>query len=585
MKFDGITCRAIVLELNKKIVGGHVKKINQIGPHTLTMHIYAHRSNQLLYLSSDPSKALLYLTNRTYENPKSPPNFVMFLRKHLGQGKITEIAQLGMDRTVRISFETHNEMGDPEKKDLYCEFMGRYSNLILVSQEGTVLDAMKRVSGAMSRVRQVYPGSSYKVFPAEKIEILEKEVDARDLIREMSPKAQVNKIFIQKLTGFSPLAAREIAFRAGVEPDMAIEKLSQGQIEKLNQVLQTWILAIRQGNFEPSYYGPPDGAFYPFPLYHLGKPDLKDPSLSYLIDLFRSFEGRDDKVGQKKEALHQVLQKEVERLEKKKLKLGADYEQTLNRDEIKEEADLLSADLYRMKKGQTEIKVSNFFKGGEEKTILLDPKKSPWENVEYRYHKYSKLKTANKLLRLQIPKMENQLRYLRQLSLMLDQAESLEDLEEIKNEMKDEGLIKKPSHRQKNKEKTPQALPPRKFQSPSGFSIFVGRNNRQNDQLTLKEAGKEDFFFHAKTIPGAHVILFAEGKVPSQEDIEAAAFLAAKYSSQGQEPFVDVDYTEKKNVYKAKGAKPGMVYYKEFKTIRVSTLKSPPLQDLEEKKE
>lgn len=582
MKFDGITCRALVLELNKKIVDGHVKKINQIGPHTLIMNIYAHRANQVLYISSDPSKALLCLSGRTYENPKTPPNFVMVLRKHLGQGKITEITQLGLDRTLRIGFETRNEMGDPEIKYLYCEFMGRYSNLILVNQENIVLDAIQRVSGGMSRVRQVYPGSVYSVFPADKIEILEEEAHVEDLIREMSPKAQVNKIFIQKLTGFSPLAARELAFRAGIDPDMAIENLRKEEIQRLDQALQDWIIAIREGKFDPSYYSPPRGAFYPFPLYHLGKRDGADPSLSYLIDLFLSYEGKDDKLGQKKAALLQILQKEIERLEKKKLRLEKDYEKTLTRDQIKEEADLLSAELYRMKKGQKEIEVHDFFRGGEERKVLLDPRKSPWENVEFRYHKYSKLKTANKLLSLQIPKMENQLRYLRQVAVMLNQADQLEDLEEIKNEMKEEGLIKKTGAGQKKKEKNPKALSPRKFLSPHGFPIFVGRNNRQNDQLTLKEAGKDDYFFHAKTIPGSHVILFTGGKSPQKEDLEAAAFLAAKFSSHRTEPSVEVDYTEKKNVYKAKGAKPGMVYYKEFKTIRVSTLANPQIQSLEE---
>lgn len=583
MNFDGITCRAIVLELNKKIVGGHLKKISQINPHTLILTVYAHRSNQLLYISSDPSKALIYLSKKSYKNPETPTNFCMFLRKHLGQAKISEISQLGLDRTIRITFDTHNEMGDPERKYLYCEFMGRYSNIILVDENNKILDAIKRVGAGMSRVRHIYPGKDYTIFPSDKKEILEEEVHITDLLEDLNPMAHVNKIFIRGITGFSPLATKEIAFRANVDPNMPISHLKAEEIEKMDEVLQLWIKKLRAREFEPSFYKPPKGAFYPFPLYHLGKADKKDPSMSYLIDLYTSIEGRDDKIGQKKNNLSQTLQKEIDKLEKKKLKREKDYQMTLDRDQLKKEADLLSAEVHRVKKGQREIEVADFYEGGKPVTIKLNPQKTPWENVESRYRRFSKLKKANKILARQIPQMENQLEYLRQISEMLSQADCLEDLEEIKDEMKAEGLIKKKKHSRNKKKKNPKALPPRKFQSPNGFIILVGRNNRQNDQLTLKEAGKDDIFFHAKTIPGSHVILFTDGKDPKKEDLEAAAFLAAKYSSQSQEASVDIDFTEKKHVYKAKGAKPGMVYYKNFQTISVNTMAKPEIKRLDEK--
>ena len=252
MTFDGITCRAVVLELREKILGGLVRKINQVGPSTLTLSIYANRSNHLLYLSADPSKSCLFLSEKKYKNPTSPPDFCMVLRKHLASAKVEDIRQEEMDRTVRLVFSASGDLGERVALSLVGEFMGKYSNLILVDQEGQVVDAIRRVSRHMSRVRQVFPGKAYEIFPSDKLDVLQEDISLEDLAKEMPESAQANKIFIRNLTGFSPLAAREILFLSGMDPDCPLGQITKEEMDRIQEVFDQRVRDIRQGSFSPS---------------------------------------------------------------------------------------------------------------------------------------------------------------------------------------------------------------------------------------------------------------------------------------------------------------------------------------------
>lgn len=580
MPFDGLMTRAAVQEIREQIVGGHVRKINQIGPKQLTFQIYAKNQNVLLYLSAAPASARIQMTEKKFKNPETPPSFVMLLRKHIGQAEIQAIDQLGLDRTVRLTFATHNELGDPVQKYLIAEIMGKYSNLILLNEEGHVIDAIQRVSHGMSRVRQIYPGTPYQPFPSGKLNILDQEVRVESLLAQAEGPVRVGKLLLRNLEGFSPLAIREVCFQAGLDPDTNSQDLSAADLGRLDQALQATCQQIRQADFTPLLYQTDKPLFYCLPLTHLGPAAMAGTSLGQVMDLFYDVHDRDDRVGQLQGNLLAILDKEIDKESRKLDRQRADYEKTLDREKYKEEGDLLASNLQRIQPGDTTITVQDYYHDGVDRVISLDPGKSAWENVERAYKRFSKLKKSNELLASRLPATQEDLAYLLQLQQSLQEADDLAVLKEIRQEFEDQGLIQKRRKQKKTRQEAP--LKPLRFQSSSGKTIYVGRNNRQNDQLTLHIANKEDYFFHTQTIPGAHVILVTGGQEPSDQDILEAAWLAASHSSGRKESAVAIDYTAKKNVYKAKGAKPGMVYYRNYKTITVDPQAELQLQVLDE---
>ena len=579
MTFDGITTRAVISELNNKIVQGAIKKINQVGPKQLTFQIYAKQVNQQLFISADSSSARFHLSSKKYENPQTPPNFVMLLRKHLGQARIEAVDQLGLDRTVRIVFSTRNELGDEVEKYLIIEIMGKHSNIILLDEHKRVIEAIQRVSHDMSRVRQIYPGKDYQIFPANKLDLDKDAPTARKLIEEEGGSGAVFKVFYRRIAGFSPVMGREICFRSSVDPMAPVDTLSTDEIGRLEDTFQAIRTDILEERFEPTMYLEPKKEYYCFPLYHLGPAEIRDVSISHIIDETIELSHRQDRIGQQRDRLLGLVTAHIDKQEKKLADQIKDFELTKDRDTLKLEADLLAAHIHLIRKGMTEIEVPDFYNDNRPRLIALDEKKSAWDNVNSKYHRSTKLKTAHQLLSERIPKLQEDIDYLRQLALTIREADSVDLLEEIQEELVKLDLVRQKKNCRKKKEKRSK---PHLYLSPEGNRIYVGRNNVQNDFLTLKLAVKGDYFFHAKTIAGAHVILKTEGKTPTEDDLRAAAWLAAIYSSNKEEDYVDIDYTDKKNVYKAKGAKPGMVYYNDYQTIRISTKDKPDLSRLEE---
>lgn len=581
MTFDGITTRAVVDELQAKIVGGHVKKINQIGPSQLTLSIYAHGANQMLYLSCDASSGRFHLTEKKYQNPTTPPNFLMLLRKHIGQGKLLSVAQVGLDRTIRFTFETRNELGDLVKKHIVLELMGRHSNLILLDGNERILDAMRRVSHDMSRVRQIYPGQPYTLFTAKKIDVLTEDVTVAQLVNAAQTTEEgyeARRLFYGNLTGFSPLASTELCVRADVAPHTPIGALSDEEIETLNVQLQTLIRALRAHAYDPHLYAAPKIQAYPYALTHYGDAQSSDSSISRLIDQQTQETARDDRLGQEKNRLAQLLSQALEHRQRKWENLKRDFEETDDRFALKEEADLLAANAHRVERGMPEVVVSDFYHDGAPRRIALDVRKTGHENMDLKYKQFAKKNTAHRLLSESIPALETEISYLESLIALNARASDMDDIAALRAELEREKLLPQPHKKHKSK-KQEKALAPRRFETANGLVVYVGRNNLQNDRLTLKVADAEDLFFHAKTVPGAHVILRTGRKQPSTEDVEAAAWLAAHFSSRAEENTVDIDYTERKNVYKAKGAKPGMVYYNDYKTITVNTGAHPALKE------
>lgn len=582
MTFDGITTRAVVASLRETILGGHIKKINQIGAKQITLQFYANKTHHLLYLSADSNNARFNLTEAKYENPLTPPSFCMILRKHLGQSRLIDIEQFGLDRTVAFRFSGRNELGDDVIKTLIVEIMGKHSNLILL--EGTrIIEAIQRVSHDMSRIRQIYPGKAYVRFTSDKRDPLTDNIGMTALMQGASPDLRIRKLFFHEITGFSPMISDELCFRAQVNPDLFIRDLTVKDVERLDCALADLLSAIRSNDYAPARYALDKPRFYVLPLLQYATVPHTTGDINSIIDRYYQAEHRDDRIGAKQHVMLEKLSDRIDHKQRLLARYEQEFEETLDRESIKEEGDLLAASVHHLRKGASEITLPDFYHDMAMRTILLNPRRTPWENIEYKYRRYSKLKTANRMLAESIPKIKAELAYLYQLGHMLKGADDLQTLSEICEEFEREGLLTARGKRIKVREE--KALAPMRFETTGGFEILVGRSNLQNDRLTLKLADRNDYFFHSRIIPGAHVILRTAGRTPGQADIEAAAWLAARYSSHAKESYVDIDYTQRKNVYKAKGAKPGMVYYNDYATIRAALSAEPALISAEPKLE
>lgn len=574
MTFDGILVRAVIKELKEKILPGSIKKINQIGRGQITIQIYANGENYLLYLSISPSDGGFHLSEKKYKNPDTAPNLVMFLRKHIGKARLIDISQEGLDRTVRFKFLSRDDLADEVDRFLVLELMGRHSNLILLDEKDSVLEAVRRVSYDMSRFRQVYPGSKYKIFPSDKLDILTEDYDIDFLIKRSMEKNPDNfssltckKLFYPNITGFSPLISDHLLALSDLSPDRTIISLSNEEKDLLNKAFINLVQTIKSSNFK-AYAYMDKGQAYPIELAQFPRPDHESSSISKLLDMVIPDKKSEDTFNREKRSYIKTLANGMEKKIRKLKRLEEDYEDTLSRGEIKEKADLLAANAHLVQRGQREIIVSDFFNDGKDRKINLDEKKSGHENMDALYKKFAKLNTAHKLLEKSIPQIKEEIRYYEQINSMLERSDSEADLIEIRKELEREGLLKNRGKKATKKKEVKSG--PLKFESPNGFLIMVGKNNFQNDRITLKVAGSDDYFLHVKQVAGSHVILRSAGMKVPIEDIEAAAWLAAKHSSRSNEMSVDVDYCLKKDVYKAKGAKPGMVYYNNYKTIHVN---------------
>lgn len=564
MTFDGITTNCIVNELKTLLIGAKINKINQISKDTLIFNIYNKKSYSI-YISANTSSARINITSHKYENPITPPNFCMLLRKHLQQGKIINFYQLDLDRTIVFEISSYDEMGYACVKKLYLEIMGKYSNITLTDDKEKVIDSIKRVSIEMSRVRQIYPGIQFKTMISEKENILD-DFNALDKLN-IDSNIKLGKLFYTYYTGFSPIIGKEICYRANLSTNMKYKDLSIDEKNILNKTFLSIVDKIKNGDYSPAIYYEKNKPinFYPLELKHLSEKKEYE-SLSACLDDYYLLTEKSDKLGQGVNRLKTILKSKLTKESSRLDSMYQRYEETGERDRLKIEGDLLSSNIQNIKKGMKNIELLNYYDGSRV-NISLDVRKSPWENAQSKYKKSSKLKKSRELLDKAIPKQVKYLNYLRQINLSLDSVTNLRELEEIEEEFEAEGLIKKKKKNKRSHNKENTSKPDHyKYRN---FDIYVGKNNKQNDELTLKMANKEDYFFHAKDIPGAHVILRMNGNEGKLDDdlIFACAWLAAKNSKNSDEQYVPIDYTLKKNVYKEKGAKLGMVYYKEFKTI------------------
>ncbi|MEZ3435639.1 MAG: NFACT family protein [Lachnospiraceae bacterium] len=559
MAFDGITVAAAASELDRALTGGRITKIAQPEPDELLLTIKTPNGQKRLYISASASLPLIYLTDENKPGPMTAPGFCMLLRKHIGNGRITGILQPGLERIIWIDIEHLDELGDPCKKRLVVEIMGKHSNIIFCDSKGVILDSIKHVSAQMSSVREVLPGRTYFI-PDTMRKLDPLTVNESDFIRTLKEKpAAISKALYISFTGISPAAASDICLRAGIDLEPDAGSLSDEVLTHLFRQFSYYMEEIKENRFTPVIYyqqeEPKEFSALPL-LQYEGMPKKEYGSISQVLALYYSSKNTLTRIRQKSADLRHVVQTALERNRKKCDLQARQLKDTENRDKYKVYGELINTYGYNLAPGSKELTCQNYYTG-KDITIPLDPVKTPQENSQKYFARYNKQKRTFEALRELIEETKTDILYLESISTSLDIARSEADLAQIKEELVQSGYIR----RKPAKKKIKLTSKPMHYISADGYHMYVGKNNLQNDELTFSFAAGNDWWFHAKGAAGSHVIVRTNGDELPDNTFEEAGRLAAYYSKSRGADKVEIDYIEKKHVKKPNGAKPGFVVY------------------------
>lgn len=581
MAFDGITIASITKELNQNLTGGRIYKIAQPESDELLLTIKNNGSQYRLLLSADASLPLVYLTNKNKQSPMTAPGFCMLLRKHLQNARILDITQPGLERIIRIRLEHLNEMGDLCQKTLVIEIMGKHSNLIFCNED-TIIDSIKHISGIVSSVREVLPGREYFIPQTQDkqnplafiggtgISVCYGEpaygihLTKQDFVNRLtSMPMPLYKALYCAYTGLSPVMAQEICFRAGLDGDIPGSAQDAEALEKLYEVFLSLLKQITAGDFAPNIIydkkTPIEFAALPLTLY-ADKEAVPFDSISEVLEHYYEEKNVLTRIRQKSADLRKIVQTALERNIKKYDLQRKQMQDTEKREKYRIYGELLNTYGYNVEPGAKSMEALNYYTN-EMITIPLDDTLSPSENAKKYFDKYGKLKRTFEALSELTIEVKDEIEHLESIAAALDIALQEEDLVQIKEELIESGYIR----RKGGNKKARITSKPFHYISSDGFHIYVGKNNYQNDELTFKTATGNDWWFHAKGMPGSHVIVKTEGKELPDRTFEEAARLAAYYSKGREQEKVEIDYLQKKNVKKPNGAKPGfVVYYTNF---------------------
>lgn len=560
MAFDGVTMAAVVKQLKDTITDARISKIAQPEDNEILMTIHTQEGNVRLLMSADASLPLVYLTENNKQGPLTAPNFCMLLRKHIQGGRIVSVTQPGLERIIKLEIEHLDEMGDLCRKFLIFELMGKHSNIIFVNGDGIVIDSIKRVSAAVSSVREVLPGREYFIPQTQqKADILDTDSIDLDNLAQAQP---LFKAIYGGFTGISPVLAQELCFRADVDSDRPIETLNVTQRCKITAILKDFSKQINSGEFEPCmvYEGkkPKEFAAINLTMYnHEGAQIVEVDSVSALLEQFYREKNVVVHIRQRSADLRHIVSLALERNSKKLDLQLKQLKDTENREKYRLYGELLTAYAYQIKTGQKEVTVDNYYTN-EQTSIPMDPQLTPSENAQKYYEKYNKQKRTYEALTGLIEEVKADVEHLQSIQASLDIALAEEDLIQIRQELAESGYVRKRSGNKKEK----VTSKPFHYISSDGYDIYVGKNNFQNDELTFKFANGGDWWFHAKKMPGSHVILrVRQGEEVPDRAFEEAAKLAAYYSQGREQEKVEIDYVRRKEVKKPNGAKPGFVVY------------------------
>lgn len=572
MALDGAFLSLIKYELEQELIGSRIDRIYQPAKEEIILTLRFKGGVRRVLLSAGAMDARIHLTGTKAENPQSPPMFCMLLRKYLGSGKLVSIRQQGLDRILFLDFETVNEFSDPTTVTLAIEIMGRHSNLIVINREGIIIDAIKRVDLEMSSVRQVLPGMRYELPPAEsRYSLVEDDPEEMlSALREL-PDGELSKCLLKVLDGASPVLCREIAHFATRGQHRFKSELTEEGYQRLKFSLSAVGDVLRGKNCRPTALLQPDGtpkdfSFIDITQYGTAMVNKYYDTLGQLLDAFYGERDLKERMKQKSGDLLRLLASTSDRIARKLEIRRQELARSTDRETWRIYGDLLSANLHRLEKGMQEITLENFYEGGTPVTIPLSPMLAPAQNAQHYYAEYKKAVTAEKKLTEFVKESEEEYAYIDSVFDALTRATTERELAQLREELAQSGYLRRASA----KGKKPEKLNPKKFRSSDGFTIWVGRNNIQNDRLTLKDAHNYDIWFHTQKIPGSHTVIEVRGEEPPNRTLEEAAIIAAYHSRAQNSSLVPVDYTRIKNVKKPSGAKPGMVIYTDFKTAIVT---------------
>lgn len=562
LAFDGIVISNITKELSEHLTGGRINKIAQPEKDALLLTIKGLNGQERLFLSANASLPLIYLTYKNRTSPMVAPNFCMLLRKHLNSARILSITQPDMERIIKIEIEHLNELGDICTKYLIIEIMGKHSNIIFCDSEFTIIDSIKHISSMVSSVREVLPGRTYFV-PKTQNKYNPLTITKEEFRNTIFHKAlPLNKAIYTSLTGFSPLMANELCVRASLEGDLSATALSEMEQLHLYQNFLRMMEDVANGTFDPNIVtekGKPV-EFSSFPLTsYAGYETIQEASISKILETYYETKDLHSRIQQKSAVLRKIISNALERSRKKYDLQLLQLKDTNKRDKYKVYGELINTYGYNIPDGSKSMTCINYYTN-EEVTIPLDGSISPLENGKKYFDRYGKLKRTFEALTVQIKETEEEIRHLESISSALDIAVASEDLAQIKEELMEYGYMKRKGFTGK-KRKEKSISRPFHYISSDGFHMYVGKNNFQNDELTFKFATGNDWWFHAKGIVGSHVVVKTNGEELPDRTFEEAGRLAGFYSKGSDQDKVEIDYTEKKNVKKPNGSKPGFVIY------------------------
>lgn len=574
MALDGLYLHCLKQELAASAVGNRVEKVHQPARDEIVLHLRGRSGARKLLISVRPDSPRVHFTSRAPENPEKPPMLCMLLRKYLTGALVSSVEQCGLDRVLMLGFNATNEIGDPIQLTLYIEIMAKHSNAILVDGGGKVIDSVKRIDATKSSYRVILPGVLYVLPPQQdKLNLL--QCDTREILDRVRAleTATASGALLKSIQGVSPVVCRELVHRACGE-DLRVAELSESGFQALGTCVDELKGTIARGEISPCIVfdesgKPREFSFLPVTQYGSAAQVKPYDTLSDVLEDFYYERDVVERTRRREHDLFKLLSTLCERAARKLNSRRAELESCKDKDELRVKAELINANLYRLEKGSFFYELENYYDENRPVRIAADPALTPSQNAQKYYKEYRKAFNAEKVLGTLIGESEQEVAYLDSVADELSRAQTRQEIDEIREELARSGYIKRSSVKQR---KT-AALPPMAFQSSDGYKILVGRNNLQNDKLSLKTAAKNDLWFHTKEIPGSHVILCCNGAVPPERSILEAAQLAAYYSKASDSTRVEVDYTYARELKKPVGAKPGKVIYHTNKTLLVDPKK------------
>ncbi len=579
MPLDAICLGAVTDELNNTLAGCRIEKVYQPDRDEIVLQTRGQGGARRLLLSIAAGSPRVHFIDTARENPAVPPMFCMLLRKHMQGAKIAAITQPTVERMLTIELDTTDEMGVARRKQLICELMGKHSNIILCGEDNRIIDAMRRIDGDLSGKRQVLPGLFYRLPPAQDKHDphLLSGAGIAAALQSADGDQGLDRYLLGQILGFSPLLCRELSYRATGDAAKPVSQLTDEERLRVGQVFEDFKSYIEDKKWTPFLltkaedHSVFDFSFLPITQYESMMTVTQVNSFSDLLASFFEKKGKVERMTRRSADLHKTVMNARDRLARKLAVQQKELEATQNREQHKRMGDLITANLYQLEKGMNKARVIDYYDAVcPEVEIVLDVRLTPQQNAQRYFKLYNKAKTAEEVLTEQIAQGRDDLEYLESVLVALGEVESERDLEQLREELTQAGVLSHKQTRNKRQKTKPVTAKPFHYRSSDGFDIFAGKNNLQNDLLTLKTAFKSDIWFHTQKIHGSHVILVADGREPSDQAMTEAAMIAAYHSKAKDSSMVPVDYTPVRQVKKPAGAKPGMVIYHVYQTAYVT---------------